>query len=137
MVVRLVQQSDAKSWERMRYALWPGEDEQHGKVIAGFFANTILEPETVLVAEGADGDLVGFAELSIRMDLAGMKGEPVGYVEGMYVTPEMRSLDVARNLLAAARVWARSKHCSGFASDRADRVIVDRTFTAGCDGPVR
>ena len=70
-------------------------------------------------------------ELSIRYDLLGLEGIRTGYVEGLYVVPEVRHTGLARRFLGAARNWAQDHGCRAFASDRADRVIVDRRFVSG------
>lgn len=66
-------------------------------------------------------------ELSIRRDLNGI-GDAVGYVEGLYVMPAFRGRGIARKLLVEAKEWARRNGCDSFASDRADRIIVDPGF---------
>lgn len=129
MTIREVRPEDGLIWERLRYELWPGEDETHGEVIAAFFQGGVQEPEAVLLAEEDGRAVIAFAELSVRTDLPGLEGQRVGYVEGLYVVPEMRSRGVARALLAATRSWARGRSCTHGASDRDDRVILDRSFT--------
>src|SRR5215471_6410344 len=126
--VRNVAASDAAAWKALRSELWPDGADDHAAEIAMFFAGTLEEPTAVLMAESAEGTIVGFAELSIRRDVAGLEGKRTGYVEGLYVCPEFRWQGVARTLLYASRNWAREMKCTVFASDRADRVVVDRTF---------
>ncbi|GAA3768369.1 GNAT family N-acetyltransferase [Terriglobus aquaticus] len=125
--IRPITPEDWLVWERMRYALWPGEDEEHGEVIHGFFAGQTVDPEHVLVAETQEA-IVGFAELSIRRDLPELPGKRVGYVEGLYVCEPMRHSGIARALLRESRMWAREQGCESFASDRVDRVILDTRY---------
>ncbi|WP_419803950.1 N-acetyltransferase family protein [Terriglobus sp.] len=127
IVIRAAEPEDWLTWERLRYALWPGDDEAHGEEISRFFAGEKTDPEHVLLAEAAN-TAVGFAELSIRTDLPGLEGKRVGYIEGLYVAEQARHQGVARTLLWAARQWAREQGCETFASDREDRIIVDRNF---------
>jgi len=96
-----------------------------------FFAGTLEEPIAVQVAESSAGAIVGFVELSIRTDVAALEGTRVGYVEGLYLTPEVRGLGIARKLLQVSRSWARQQKCTAFASDRAGRVVIDRSFQSG------
>jgi aminoglycoside 6'-N-acetyltransferase I len=119
---------DAPLWEAMRRDMWPDGADDHAGEIEKFFAGTLEEPVAVLMAENADGTIVGVAELSIRADVAGLEGKRVGYVEGLYVQPEVRGRGVARTLMRASRVWGRQQKCTAFASDRAGRVVVDKTF---------
>ena len=111
----------------MRYALWPGEDEEHGQVVSRYFAGERVDPQSVLLAE-RNGMVLGFVELSIRKDLPGLAKQQVGYIEGLYVAEQARHQGVARALLAASRQWARDQGCEAFASDRADRIILDRAY---------
>ena len=113
MPIRPIRPSDAASWESMRRDLWPDGAHEHATEISAFFAGAIDEPSAVFVAEEC-GWLVGVAELSVR--------------EGLYIIPEHRGRGIARQLLRAAKLWARSNQCDAFASDRADRIIVDRRF---------
>jgi aminoglycoside 6'-N-acetyltransferase I len=110
----------------MRRELWPDGDD-HDVEIAAFFAGSLEEPEAVLVAED-DGLLIGVTELSLRRDVVGLEGNLTGYVEGLFVRPAFRGRDVALRLLRASQEWACSCGCVAFASDRAGRPIVDRTY---------
>lgn len=86
LVIRSIVPSDAALWLAMRRDLWPGSDDDHAAETAAFFAGTLAEPQAVLVAyRGLN--MIGFAELSIREDVAGLVGKRVGYVEGLYVEP--------------------------------------------------
>jgi aminoglycoside 6'-N-acetyltransferase I len=126
--IRDVTPQDARVWEALRRELWPDGADDHAKEIAMFFAGTIVEPDAVLFGESDTGEVVGFAELSIRPDVAGVEGQRTGYVEGLYVLPGARQQGVARKLLQASRQWARQQKCAAFASDRAGRVVVDRSY---------
>jgi aminoglycoside 6'-N-acetyltransferase I len=127
MIVRHIRPSDAATWQTMRRDLWPEDPESHAEEIAAFFAGTLAEPQAVLVAQ-EDSTLVAFAELSIRDDIPGLAGKRVGYVEGLYVLRTFRARGIARTLLAAGKSWARENHCDAFASDRAERIVVDPRF---------
>lgn len=127
MTIRPIEPSDAATWERLRRDLWPEDPESHAVEIASFFADSLAEPQAVLVAQEGP-NLIAFAELSIREDFPGLAGKRVGYVEGLYVAPAFRGRGIARTLLSASRSWARENHCDAFASDRAERIIVDPRF---------
>jgi aminoglycoside 6'-N-acetyltransferase I len=128
VVVRAITPSDAPAWEAMRRDLRPEDPESHTVEIAAFFANGIEEPVAVLVAEDTTGTMIGFAELSIRFDAAGLAQMRTGYIEGLYVIPQARGRGVAGELLRAVRRWARQQECVALASDRAERVIIAPHF---------
>ena len=110
-------------WEALRRDLWPEGADDHATEIAAFFAGSLDEPVAVLVAESVKGKIVGFAELSIRSDVAGLEGKRAGYVP-----PEFRHQGIANKLLQASRNWARDHRCVAFASDRAGRVVINKNF---------
>jgi aminoglycoside 6'-N-acetyltransferase I len=117
--VRPVTHADAAAWLAMRNALWPEEDDDdHPKEIARFLegGSTIADVQAVLIAED-DGEILGFAELSIRPYAEGCQTDRVGFLEGWYVVPEARRRGVGRALVAAAEGWARAQGCTEFASD--------------------
>lgn len=126
--VRNVTPEDALVWETLRTELWPDGAEDHEKEIAMYFAGTLVEPDAVMFAESDAGEVVGYAELSIRTDVTGVECQRTGYVEGLYVRPSFRQQGVARELMRASRNWAQQQKCTAFASDRAGRVVVDKTF---------
>lgn len=116
ITTRPVHPHDAAAWCRLRQALWPGEPNEHEQEIAEFFAGERSEPDAVLVAERG-GNLIGFAELSLRNYAEGCDTSPVGYLEGWYVAPEARRQGVGRALVRAGERWAREQGCTEFASD--------------------
>ena len=111
--VRPAELSDKSEWLRMRQALWPNS-EPHD--VDRFFQGEAKEPELVLVAE-LNGQLHGFAELSIRAYAEGCATDHVAYVEGLYVDPNFRKQGVSRTLIEAGETWALSRGCVEFASD--------------------
>jgi len=61
---------------------------------------------------------VGFSHVSFRNDyVEGTNGGPVGYLEGIYVSPDYRRLGIARTLCSMCEDWSREKGCVEFASD--------------------
>lgn len=71
----------------------------------------------VLLAEEA-GEKVGFAQVELRTDyVEGTSSNPVGYLEGVFVTEEFRDKGVGRKLVQAGENWAREQGCREFGSD--------------------
>lgn len=111
VTVALAVEADRSDVSLLRVALWPdsGEDQYP------------LEPdgdEVYLIARTASGLAAGFAELSLRHDyVSGCDTSPVAFLEGIYVVPEQRRRGVAREIVATAEQWARSRGCTEFGSD--------------------
>lgn len=102
----------------MRRALWPDESPQELTAEANaFFSGGATLLHAVLLAEGEDRTLLGFAELSLRSHAEGCTTTPVGFLEGWYVVPSARRRGVGRALVTAAEEWARAQGCREFGSN--------------------
>ena len=64
-----------------------------------------------------DDEAVGFVEASLRNIVDGCLSSPVGYVEGIYVSPDQRGQGLARDLLATAEEWMRAEGCTEVGTD--------------------
>lgn len=124
--VRNAAKEDADAWLALRHALWPeGSLDDHRTEIESFLAGHAREPQAVLLAENEDdGQIVGFAELSIRPYAEGCRSDRVAFLEGWYVDPGFRRRGVGKVLVSAAEHWAIAQGCIEFASDtQADNEI--------------
>ena len=132
VVVRPITADDAELWLRMRRQLWPDSSEEHHRDdIAQFFAGGTRDALAVLIAVDASDNAIGFAELSIRPYAEGCRTNRVAYLEGWYVTPEVRGQGVGRALTEAAEEWGRAQGCTEFASDtEADNKLSQRAHRA-------
>jgi aminoglycoside 6'-N-acetyltransferase I len=107
----------------MLEALWPKssakEHSQELQLLLGGKADSVLTtPLIILVAEANDGRLVGFLEVDLRSHADGCDPlQPVGYVEGWYVSEDHRQRGVGKMMLTEAENWARSHKCVEMASD--------------------
>jgi aminoglycoside 6'-N-acetyltransferase I len=64
------------------------------------------------------GDAIAFAEAALRRDYVnGCDTSPVAFVEGLYVTPEVRQQGIASALIDAVAAWGRAMDCTEMASD--------------------
>lgn len=105
------------SWSLLRHALWPRMTaaEHERDIRRVFFDETKSTAAFVAIV---DGELIGFAETSVRHDYVnGCETSPVAFLEGIYVTPANRRQGVANALSASAEEWGRSQGCMEFASD--------------------
>lgn len=119
--VRPGQPTDLDQLAPMWHALWPSSStEEHAQELRLLLPGTaaLTMPHAILVAEASEGTLVGFLEVDLRSHADGCDpAQPVGYMEGWYVTENYREQGVGRKLLAAAENWARSHNCIEMASD--------------------
>jgi aminoglycoside 6'-N-acetyltransferase I len=133
--VRPVTPHDAALWAQLRFNLWSESSiEDHAAEIEQYFAGELDEPQAVFFAETDDGNILGLVELSIRATVPGGVSDRVGFIEGLFVVPAARHLGVARVLVRASREWARSLGCVEFASDRAERFIIDSRYSSSSGG---
>jgi aminoglycoside 6'-N-acetyltransferase I len=102
----------------MRAALWSddGPEAHAGDIAATFLAG---DPDQVaFVAEGAEGQLFGFIEASLRRDhVDGCDTSPVAFAEGAYTVPEARGTGIGRALVEAVADWGRAKGCTELGSN--------------------
>lgn len=115
--VRPVLPADAEAWIALRDALWPASLVDHRAEVPAFLADPPAR-EACFVAEREGRGVVGFAEVRLRDYAEDCLTSPVGYLEGIYVVPELRLSGVGRALVAAGEEWARSLGCTEMASDR-------------------
>ena len=101
-----------KHWATLCTELWP--------------ENTIeamlKERETIPLAHEflyyKDNQPVAFISLSLRQDyVEGTDGNPVAYLEGIYVKAEFRRMGIAQELFEFAKIWGKEKGCAQLASD--------------------
>jgi aminoglycoside 6'-N-acetyltransferase I len=89
----------------------PGElDAEIGMILAG-------EEWAAFAAADPAGALIGFVEVFERNYAEGCVTSPVPFIEGLWVTPAWRRQGLARQLVAAAVAWGRSRGRSEIASD--------------------
>jgi aminoglycoside 6'-N-acetyltransferase I len=104
-------------WIELRRALWPRctESEHRAEMAAACSgANRLI----AFIAHDDDGRPIGFIEASLRSDYVnGTHSSPVGFIEGVYVSPRARLRGVARALIETAEAWAVAMGCVEMASD--------------------
>lgn len=116
ITVRQFRETDLSEWLRLRQLLWDETaEEEHREEMLDILDHP--EFQLVIVADGGDGRLIGFLEVSIRPFAEDCETENVGYLEGWFVEPEFRRTGVGRNLVANAEQWARIRGCTEMASD--------------------
>ncbi|HEY1398509.1 GNAT family N-acetyltransferase [Roseateles sp.] len=79
----------------------------------------------VVVAEDANGDIVGQTIYRIESDAGAHSAAPFGLISTTYVAPKARRLGVAQHLLARAEFWFRERH-----------VLLSSTWTSETNRPL-
>ena len=113
--IRQASMSDCSAVALLAQQLWPHHTQE--KLQAEFSPLLTGSGAVVYLAMEADTP-VGFAQCQLRHDyVEGTSSSPVGYLEGIFVTPAFQSKGIARALLAACENWAKAQGCEEFASD--------------------
>jgi chloramphenicol 3-O-phosphotransferase/GNAT superfamily N-acetyltransferase len=113
--VREQRANDAGKLIRLRSLLWPDcPPERHRLEIEQFRASRGI----VAVAEAPSGELVGFAEVTIRRDhVEGTSAAPVPYLEGWFVDEAWRTRGAGRALIVFVEQRAIAQGFREIASD--------------------
>src|SRR4051812_31863361 len=106
--------ADHVAWAALRYELWPDcPRERHELEV-----QQLLSQNALVVFAERGTELVGFAEVSIRVDhVEGTRAAPVPYLEGWYVRPNHRGVGIGRGLLDWVERWALDRGFAELASD--------------------
>jgi len=112
--VREATDADHTIWFEMRQALWPESDP------ASHYQDVMQEsaagPFCAFIA-WRDGSALGFAEATVRSHVDGSSTTGGAYLEGIWVTPDVRGSGAATALLKAVEQWAASLGCTTLGSD--------------------
>jgi aminoglycoside 6'-N-acetyltransferase I len=116
--VEVVTHKHLAQWLPLRHALWPDTPRAaHASEAAALLRS---KDQFVLIAL-IDGEPAGFAEASLRRSHVNgcdtALGEPVAFLEGIFVIPALRRRGVARALYIRVVDWARSLGATELASD--------------------
>jgi aminoglycoside 6'-N-acetyltransferase I len=114
-VVRPAELRDRTAWAAMRHRLW--DDFDPAELDSELAELDALGTAYQTFVAGAEGALIGFAEVAVRSVAEGCPPGPAAYLEGIWVEPEHRRRGVARALLAAAERWARERGLAHLGSD--------------------
>ncbi|HEY4355776.1 MAG TPA: GNAT family N-acetyltransferase [Acidobacteriaceae bacterium] len=102
-------------------ALWPeGSEEEHAGEVRQYIETGRYGtlPAVFLLAQDGAGTVTGFLHVSMRSHADGCDPEqPVGFIEGWFVKPEVRGQGLGAILMHTAENWAREHGCRELASD--------------------
>ena len=121
VLIRPAHFEDAPALAALCFKLWPDSPlKEHAREVDAKLSGKpeAMLPLTYFVAEAHDDTLVGFVEIGLRSHADGCDpAQPVGFLEGWYVTPAFRRQGIGRRLAVAAEDWARSHGAKEMASD--------------------
>ena len=116
-------------WKRLRESVYEGLEESfHDEEMEILFSSS---EAASFLGLSDNGEVIGMLELSLRNFVDGCLGGPVGYVEGIYLTPDHRGQGLGRELLEFAAEWCRSKGCREMAADSELDNVNAQQFLAG------
>jgi aminoglycoside 6'-N-acetyltransferase I len=107
----------AMIWAGLRHELWPATLAADHVREAGY----LLRSPDYFVLLAIKSGVVGFAEAAVRRcyvnGCESLPGEPVAFLEGIYVKPAYRRRGIARALCERVAAWARTLGATELASD--------------------
>ena len=99
LTIRKAETADLDAVTRLFLALWPSHEEGE---LREEFAGLLKEEESAVFLCVADGEPVAAAQCGLCHDyVEGTSSSPVGYLEGIYVSPAYRRQGIAGKLCAA------------------------------------
>lgn len=109
-------------WSRLASQLWSSNQETLEEAFRqGKFPYEFLYEK--------NGEVVAFMSLAIRKDdVEGATIRPIAYLEGIYVLEPHRQQDVAHDLVAYAKDWAKKQGFCQLASDCACENTISQAF---------
>ncbi|MEP6508994.1 MAG: GNAT family N-acetyltransferase [Gemmatimonadales bacterium] len=118
--VRRYRESDWPEWLRMARELFSEEDiENDIAEMREFLAR--VDGAIIVASREAGGPLAGYVEVGARSVVDGCATSPVGYIEALWVDPDVRRQGLARALLDAAEKWSAEQGYKEMGSD----VLID------------
>jgi aminoglycoside 6'-N-acetyltransferase I len=107
----------AMTWAELRHELWPATSAADHVREAGYLQRS----RDYFVLLAIESGVVGFAEAAIRRcyvnGCESLPGEPVAFLEGIYVKPAYRRRGIARALCERVAAWAHTLGATELASD--------------------
>ena len=115
MTIRQAVPADAAAVGALAACLWPNHTADE---MAAEFSQVLARGDAAVFLAANETESIGFAQCGLRRDyVEGTSGGPVGYLEGIFVSPAYRRSGVARKLTEACENWAKGMGCREFASD--------------------
>ena len=117
MIIERCTSDSLEDWVKLRQVLWPDGTFEDLRREA---TDMLDRPRNAVayLAREENGHTAAFAEATLRRDYVnGCSTSPVGFLEGIYVAPQVRRRGVGRTLDRTVRDWAMLRGCREYASD--------------------
>lgn len=115
LTVAAIGERDAPDWLDMRRRLWPDAlADEHRAEMRELTRSPVF---AAFIARDGEGRAIGFAEVYARPFANGCESRPVPFLEGIWVTPEMRNTGVGSELLGAVESWCLRRGFNELGSD--------------------
>lgn len=115
-LIHMATLNDLDSLPEMAFLLWP-----EGNAILSLqqeISQLLVDDKAVIFLAKNNNVDIGFAHCLIRFDnVEGTVTTPVGFLEGIFVKEELRSLGIGTKLIRACEDWLRDKNITDIASD--------------------
>ncbi|MEO7368912.1 MAG: GNAT family N-acetyltransferase [Gemmatimonadaceae bacterium] len=116
LLVRRYEESDWPEWLRMARELFSeGDIEDDIAEMHDFLARP--DGAIIVASRERGGPLAGYVEVGARSVVDGCATSPVGYIEALWVDPDVRRQGIARALLDAAEKWSADQGYKEMGSD--------------------
>ncbi|MDJ0733878.1 MAG: GNAT family N-acetyltransferase [Nostocaceae cyanobacterium] len=103
------------AWKQMRQTLYSGlESDFHEQEMEWIFKS---DDKACFIFLSDSDEVMGFLEVSLRNLVDGCLGNPVGYIEGIYLKSQYRGLGYGRQIINYAAQWFLSRDCRDMATD--------------------
>lgn len=108
-------EADLLSVAEMAVIMWSSHSVEE---LVNEFRDSLKSNDSVVFIMSQNNKPIGFAQCQLRHDyVEGTKGNPVGYLEGVFINQAYRNNGYAKELLRQCESWALEKGCKEFASD--------------------
>ena len=124
-LIRKMETGDCAAWAKMRAELWPDETAQ----VHAIEIETLVARADVwnFIAETAEGESAGFAEVALRPYANGCDTRPVPFLEGIWIEPRFRRQRLGAHLMAHIETFLVAR---GFREIGSDALIDNRVSHA-------
>ncbi len=114
-MIRKATQNDVRILAELAINMWSNHTLAE---LQSDFSGIVENENAACFIKYVDNMPVGFAQCQLRYDyVEGTNSSPVGYLEGVFVSPEHQQKGYAKELLPECERWAKEMGCVEFASD--------------------